>query len=766
MEIYPDGDASSDNIQMSYHLDGSLHTRTDQRGVVLTYSYDDARRTTLQAATTIPSGVDNTVQAIGRVYDTLGRTETISSYAGTTTGSTMLNQIKTTYGSHGRVTKSEQDHSGAVGGTEPSVQYAYDDSASSNVYEDGLRPISQTYPDGRVVFYGYDNATQGTLNDRMNRVSEIRETNASGQQLASYSRFGGGRMAVTTYPEPDVHQHADRDADGTFEIWDRFGRVLQSYWRPTTGTGNNYLTRIDYTNDTAGNRTSRNVRVDLIAGASLDERDQAYVYDGLNRLIGSDEGTANDTTGLITTQKAEQQWKLDQLGNWEEFDQDDNGNGTWDLEQSRTHNDVNEITAVGLQSGGAGSNWADPAHDAAGNMTTIPQPANPTSSYAAKWDAWNRLVSLDSGTTASYEYDGLNRRIVRTEASTTRHFYYNEAWQCLEERATEGGDAIKQFVWGAGYIDELVLRDRDANANAGDGLEERVYALSDAQYNVGVLVSDTGSVLERFAYDAYGKSMVLNADLTASGSGTSYAWEHRYTGRRLDPGSGLQLNRNRYYHPQLGRWCSRDPIGYVDGVSLYAAFFAPKGMDPSGREWIENHPDGPYYIPEPTDEGNSLMISLGGYSHLPLTGPRGLGESWAPLGGTAWGLATYDQNLVLPHDAGPKDPEWLFAGNLLNNSTTSYPIVTFNGHGDPGVFGPMNLANIRNPNHPTTLLLIALGNNGVKNIEFKACNVGKSEQFLQEVANLTGATVTGYQGTYFIWGAGPVVTTPQADRSQ
>ena len=104
---------------MTYHLDGSLNTKTEQRGVVFTYSYDNARRTTLQAATTIPGSVDNNVQSIGRAYDSLGRVETITSYAGTTTGSTVRNQIKYTFGTHGQVTKSQRDHSGAVGGSEP-----------------------------------------------------------------------------------------------------------------------------------------------------------------------------------------------------------------------------------------------------------------------------------------------------------------------------------------------------------------------------------------------------------------------------------------------------------------------------------------------------------------------------------------------------------------------------------------------------------------------------------------------------------------------
>ncbi|MEZ6129136.1 MAG: hypothetical protein R3C59_10680 [Planctomycetaceae bacterium] len=35
-----------------------------------------------------------------------------------------------------------------------------------------------------------------------------------------------------------------------------------------------------------------------------------------------------------------------------------------------------------------GSSWVTPAHSAAGNMTTMPQPATPTNSYAATYDAW------------------------------------------------------------------------------------------------------------------------------------------------------------------------------------------------------------------------------------------------------------------------------------------------------------------------------------------------------------------------------------------
>ncbi|MEM8672190.1 MAG: RHS repeat-associated core domain-containing protein, partial [Planctomycetota bacterium] len=232
-----------------------------------------------------------------------------------------------------------------------------------------------------------------------------------------------------------------------------------------------------------------------------------------------------------------------------------------------------------------------PAFDAAGNMTTIPKPDTLTASYAGKFDAWNRLVSLDSGTAASYEYDGLNRRIKRVESSATTHFYYNEAWQCVEERSTESGTATKQFLWGAKYVDELVLRDRDADANSVNGLEERFYVLRDKQRCVTALANESGIVQERFAYAAYGESAVLNSDLTSKSGGTSYDWEHRYTARRLDSTTELQLNRNRYYHPQLGRWCTRDPVGYEGSpfhLYQYVASSPLIATDPYGLyDWID-----------------------------------------------------------------------------------------------------------------------------------------------------------------------------------
>ena len=50
-----------------------------------------------------------------------------------------------------------------------------------------------------------------------------------------------------------------------------------------------------------------------------------------------------------------------------------------------------------------------------------------------------------------------------------------------------------------------------------------------------------------------------------SPSGLGYG----YTGRQLDPETGLMHYRARAYHPTLKQFTRRDPIGHLDSASLY-----------------------------------------------------------------------------------------------------------------------------------------------------------------------------------------------------
>jgi RHS repeat-associated protein len=69
---------------------------------------------------------------------------------------------------------------------------------------------------------------------------------------------------------------------------------------------------------------------------------------------------------------------------------------------------------------------------------------------------------------------------------------------------------------------------------------------------------------------------------------SEYGSPWTFTGRRLDPETGLLYFRNRYYQPGLGRFVGRDPIEYEAGsFSLYEyCQSAPDDLvDSSGLKW-------------------------------------------------------------------------------------------------------------------------------------------------------------------------------------
>ncbi len=55
-----------------------------------------------------------------------------------------------------------------------------------------------------------------------------------------------------------------------------------------------------------------------------------------------------------------------------------------------------------------------------------------------------------------------------------------------------------------------------------------------------------------------------------------------YETQRVAPNVALLLIRARYYQPLTGEFTSRDPLEYVDGMSLYRGYFVPNAVDPFG----------------------------------------------------------------------------------------------------------------------------------------------------------------------------------------
>jgi RHS repeat-associated protein len=357
------------------------------------------------------------------------------------------------------------------------------------------------------------------------------------------------------------------------------------------------VVRIQHGYDRLGNRLWRH---DLVAAAAGQKMDELYTYDPMSQLLGLQRGQLNDLDNSLLSGSStfREGWALDAMGNWSQYEQAGTG-GAWDLAQTRTHNAANEITAIAATTGSA---WLTPAYDLAGNTTLVP--ASPhslvgewsdVSRLSCVYDAWNRLVRVSDATSgetlAEYQYDGRNFRTVKCtyaggDLSEVRHFYYSSQWQVLEERvcstlsADPGSLAPSaQYVWGLRYIDDLILRDRDAagsSASAGDSnssgsgaLGERLYALQDPNWNVVAAADVTGAIVERYSYSAYGEPAFLTAAYAAIPS-SSYDMDVLYCGYRWDADLGSYLVRNRTLWPHLGRWERRDPVKYLStDMNLY-----------------------------------------------------------------------------------------------------------------------------------------------------------------------------------------------------
>ncbi len=310
------------------------------------------------------------------------------------------------------------------------------------------------------------------------------------------------------------------------------------------------VVRIQHGYDRGGNRLYRR---DMVASS----HSELYQYDQMNQLVKLERGALNSSNTAIVSNTFEEDFTYDVTGNWLNYKQDANGDGTFDVNQTRTHNAANEILTI------AGSN-ASVAHDRNGCMTKVPKPVDGTSGYTLVYDAWNRLISVSDGDTvvATYVYDARNHRIKKTVGNETRLYYFNQQWQCVEERVGTTVDAT--WIYGLRYIDDVVCRTTNNNGNI-----QTLYAVQDANWNVVAVLNSNGSVAERMTYDSFGKPTFRAADFTAKTT-SSYNWTKTFTGQVYDVETGLMLYRNRYYHPGLGRFITRDPIGY-DGndVNLY-----------------------------------------------------------------------------------------------------------------------------------------------------------------------------------------------------
>jgi RHS repeat-associated protein len=579
---YPDpvtglASAAERDIYTSNAL-GERTSFTDRAGTTHTYAYDVAGRQTADTVTALGTGVDGAVRRIDSAYDTLGRLTTVTSRSGVAAASTAVNQVTRAYSGFGQLTSEWQAHTGLVSTTAtPRVQYAYSQASGGN----HSRLTRTTYPSGYAVDYAYAAGIDSAVS-RPTSLSGQRATTTASATLEAFKYLGAGTVIERSRPEVNVtlsmvnFSGARADAGDKYTGLDRFGRVADQRWTQGTAATSPVVDRYGYSYDRNSNRLTR---TNALAAAFS----ETYWYDALNQLQ-----SFNRSGGTTTSQE----WQFDALGNWTSVTTD------W-YPASRTANAQNELTQVG------GSSLA---YSTTGNLTTDAQ------GRTLAYDAWNRLVSVKNaaGTeVARYEYDGLNRRIVEqvgtvaSPAAATaaiRDVYYSQDWQALEERVRTSPSQVAatadtRFIWSPVYVDAMVARDRNADGNGTTGtggLEQRVYALQDANWNTTAIIAATGvsgvaagAVINRFAYTPYGEVQMLTASWATPPAGSTPAtpWAHLFQGLEFTDVTALAYVRHRDYSASLGRFIELDPIGFDAGDNNWYRFVAngPTGKtDPSG----------------------------------------------------------------------------------------------------------------------------------------------------------------------------------------
>ncbi|GAA5484539.1 hypothetical protein Hsar01_03783 [Haloferula sargassicola] len=368
------------------------------------------------------------------------------------------------------------------------------------------------------------------------------------------------------------------DADRTWEA----DRDLLSKIDNTTGSS---VSAFDYGLNAIGQRSG----VERSGSAFGTATDYDWFYDRKGQVAAQDQdgGTAQDFGYLY-----------DDIGN----------------RKRSSRNGTDPATATGsdlavLRSAGAGSAeganalnqpvrlelyGASPVnntYDKDGNQQAGRFPNGNTGSRS--WDGENQIFQeTNGGQTWKYLYDHAGRRVGKWKGSgglATGTAYFYDAWNVVAELDLAGNayTLSRTYTWGtdlsgrfqgAGGVGGLLAVEIETGADAGV-----YYPAYDGNGNISEYLNGSGTVVAHYEYDPFGGEAV-------SPTGSKAAlFSHRFSTKPLDPETGLYYYGYRYYHPYLGRWISRDPIGERGGLNLYG-FVGNDGVnrwDYLGLDWAE-----------------------------------------------------------------------------------------------------------------------------------------------------------------------------------
>ncbi|MEQ1712333.1 MAG: RHS repeat-associated core domain-containing protein, partial [Hyphomicrobium sp.] len=204
-------------------------------------------------------------------------------------------------------------------------------------------------------------------------------------------------------------------------------------------------------------------------------------------------------------------------------------------------------------------------HDGAGNITTDVRSG---SAYTFTYNARGHLstVSQDGNLKGSYQYNSLEQLASRTVSNSgpfngTIHTTQDRSGNILAEADGTTGVVSREYIWlpGAGYAGtDLPVGVVDV---AGTATPELLYVHAD-HLSRPIRLTDAAKVTAWAV-----EWLPWGGVHTITGSETLNA---RFPGQWFQVESGLHYNWHRHYDPTIGRYTQPDPLGFVDGPSVYA----------------------------------------------------------------------------------------------------------------------------------------------------------------------------------------------------